>query len=151
MTAKRAGQRRRQRSQLQRSQLPKSPLLKKRWQPSLLRKRLRNRWQQRHLSQLQPQRLHQKRRHRLRRHLRLQLNQKRNGPAFKSGAYCCYQPFFAPLFCALSHFMSGAKYSSIGLPDISRVPVNACNASGQGFDAPISSIAFNRVPTSLFP
>lgn len=73
------------------------------------------------------------------------------GTAYDGGAHFGYQPFFAPLFCALSHFMSGAKYSSMGLPDISRVPVNACNASGQGFDAPISSIAFNRVPTSLFP
>ena len=36
-----------------------------------------------------------------------------------------YQPFFAPLFCVFSHFIRGAKYSSIGLPDISRVPVNA--------------------------
>ena len=58
-----------------------------------------------------------------------------------------YQPFFSPLFRVLSRVINGAKYSSIGLPDISRVPVNATSASGQGFDAPISSIAFKRVPT----
>ena len=39
---------------------------------------------------------------------------------------------------------SGAKYSSIALPDISRVPVNASSASGHGFDAPIASIGLSR-------
>ncbi len=51
-----------------------------------------------------------------------------------------WRPFFLPAalsafcrrFCSSSQDCSGAKYSSIGLADISRLPVNACSASGHG-------------------
>ena len=62
-----------------------------------------------------------------------------------------YQPHCFPAFCCCNHACNGAKYSSIGLPDISRLPVKACSASGHGLDAPICSMAFSRWPTSLFP
>jgi len=62
-----------------------------------------------------------------------------------------HQPCGLPLFCWSSHVLSGAKYSTSALPDISRLPVNTCNASGQGLDWPIASIAFSFWPTALLP
>ena len=62
-----------------------------------------------------------------------------------------HHPHCLPRFCCSSQPCSGAKYSSIGRPDISRLPVNASSASGHGRDAPIASIWFNRAPTCLLP
>ncbi len=54
-----------------------------------------------------------------------------------------YQPTFIPLFCSSSHFCSGAKYSRIAPASISRWPVRASMASGQGLLWPMSSILLN--------
>ncbi len=62
-----------------------------------------------------------------------------------------HQPLGLPLFCWSSHVFSGAKYSTSALPDIWRLPVITCSASGHGFDWPMLSIAFSFCPTALLP
>ena len=62
-----------------------------------------------------------------------------------------HHPLGLPLFCSSSHAFSGAKYSTIASPDISRLPVNASSASGHGLDCPMVSIALSFAPTSLLP
>src|SRR5271157_1453160 len=61
------------------------------------------------------------------------------------------QPSFSPLFCSFSQSIKGLKYSTIAEASALSVPVMAFSASGQGLDAPISSIAFSLAPASLEP
>src|SRR5262249_15536157 len=61
------------------------------------------------------------------------------------------QPSFTPffLFSSSSHFLSGAKYSSMALASIWRAPVSASSASGQGRLWPICSIFISFAPATL--
>ena len=60
-----------------------------------------------------------------------------------------HHPTGFPSFCSSSHTLSGAKYSTSAFASISRDPVSCASASGQGLDAPSSSIAFSFSPAAL--
>src|SRR5262249_58180459 len=62
-----------------------------------------------------------------------------------------YQPQDSPLFCSLSHFWRGAKYSSSADASAARSPVMASMASGQGRLAPIDSMALSFAPAAGLP
>lgn len=62
-----------------------------------------------------------------------------------------HQPQLWPLFCSLSQFWRGSKYSMRGAASISRVPVSASRASGHGRLWPKASMAWSFSPASLLP